>query len=505
MNSFPPSLRLFSLVIITTVSIIDQSLADELDSLLQKYCVDCHGPQSTEAGFDLTKLSRDLNDEATFARWERLFDRINNHEMPPPESEQPSADEQSRIIQTLDTGLTRAHAQKKQTILRRLNRREYENTLNDLFGINVRFAERLPEDTRLHEFDNVGSALGISAVQLQRYMECASLALDTAIAKTVEPPTSNTIRASYADMQGAEQWLNKIWLHREDGAVVFFKQYGYPGGMLREAVAHQEGWYKIRVTGYAYQTDKPITFSLGATTFARGVEQPTFGYFQLPPGDPSTIETEAWIGARYMIDILPYGIYDPNYSIRQGSGALDYKGPGLAIQSVELEGPITKEFPSRGHEMIFTDLERREIPPRNPADRTRRNYQPKFAIVCDDPSQQIPPVLAKFASKAFRRPVQRSEIEAYWKLFQKEMDAGSTVEESLRSALTAILCSPKFLYLTEQGIEQDATHELLDDYELASRLSYFLTRTLPDDELLATAATELCRANQKSWYSKLNA
>jgi hypothetical protein len=218
----------------------------------------------------------------------------------------PSA-ERAGFVQTVNRQLTTVHQASKGTVLRRLNRREYENTLNDLFGTNQKLAQRLPEDSRSHEFDNVGEALGLSIIQLQRYMECITSVLDEAIQRRTSPPETRQIAASYANTRGAEQWLGRIWLQRDDGAVVFFRQFGYPSGMLREANAPVDGWYKIRVTGYAFQREAPITFELGATTFARGAEQPTLGYFALPPGPPVTIETRAWIPARYMIAITPYG------------------------------------------------------------------------------------------------------------------------------------------------------------------------------------------------------
>ncbi len=275
--------------------------------------------------------------------------------------------------------------------------------------------------------------------------------------------------------RGAEQFLGKVWLKRPDGAVVFFKEYGYPSGMLREANVREAGRYKIRITGYAYQSEKPITFAVGGTTFQRGVEKPTFGYFAMPPGQPTTIELEAWIEDRYMVELTPWGISDRNNELRS-QGLQAYKGPGLAIQHVELEGPIVEEFPSQGHRLVFEGLTRREIPPRNPNDKKRPWYKPKFEVLTSD----VSPVLKRIAGRAFRRPATQEQIAPYLSLFEAEREQGASVEEALRTAVAAIFCSPDFLYLREQPGK-------LDDYALASRLSYFLTRTLPDEKLLAVA------------------
>jgi hypothetical protein len=469
-------------------------------TLLAKHCYECHAGEAAEGGLDLKLLATNLDDRATFARWERVHDRVLAGEMPPPDADAPPPAEREAAVRALAEPLRAAHARHKGTVLRRLNRREYENTLNDLFGTNLKLAELLPEDSRAHEFDNVGEALGISLVQMQRYLESAEMVLDAAIAPAAEPPPSKIKRASYADTRGGEQWLGKIWLHRDDGAVVFFKQYGYPSGMLREANVDRDGWYKVRVTGYAYQSDEPITFSVGGTTFARGVEQPTFGYFQFPPGEPTpseptTVELRAWIPSRYMIDILPQGITDENNAIRQ-QGVQDYRGPGLAIQHVEIEGPLADEFPSRGHRLLFDGLKRTEIPPRNPNDRRRPNYVAKFTIESDDPAADVAPVLARVAERAFRRPVAAERLAPYQQLFESELASGASFETALRTAVTAILCSPEFLYLRELPRQQARDEQStagesfwLDDYSLATRLSYFLTRTTPDDELLAAAAS----------------
>lgn len=451
-----------------------------IEPLLKTHCYECHADGVAEGALDLEKLGADLTDRKLFARWERIHDRIAAGEMPPKSATRLKPDDRATVLNLLSTALIDADVARQGTVLRRLNRREYQNTLNDLFGTNLDFVNRLPADGRSHEFENVGAALGISLVQMQRYLECATAVLDDAIAKTTTAPESRVVRASYADTRGAEQWLGKIWLHRDDGAVVFFKAFGYPTGMLREANIQKDGWYKVRVTGYAFQSDEPVTFSVGATTFARGLEQPTFGYYSMPPGKPTTVELKAWIPARYMIDVLPYGITDRNNQVRL-KGLAGYDGPGLAIQHIEVEGPLVDEFPTRGHRLVFEGLHRREIPPRNPNDRNRASYVARFEIDSTDPAADVTPVLTRVASQAFRRPVTAAQVEPYMTLFGKERDLGATIEEALRTAVTAIFCAPDFLFLRENA-------GALDDHALAARLSYFLTRTAPDDELLVAAA-----------------
>lgn len=449
-----------------------------LNEFLKTHCAVCHDADSQESGLDVLNLPADLGDDSTLAAWIRVHDRVAAGEMPPGNVDQPSADERIRFTQQLAASLNAGHAAEKGTVLRRLNRQEYENTLNDLFGTNLELVELLPTDGRSHEFDNVGEALSISMVQMKRYLEAIEKVLDAAIAKTVTSPPGKTISTSYADADEGKKFIGKQWLQLDDGAVVFYRRLGYPTGMLRPANTRAAGFYKIRVTGYAHQSDEPITFSVGATTFARGAEKPTFGYYSMPPGEPTTVELTAWMEDRYMVQIEPYGISD-RYEIKK-VGIDSYKGPGLAILNVELEGPITSEFPSRGHKLIFDGMGRREKEPSNPTSKKKSWYRPEFEITVDNPEAAVRSVLRRVTTAAFRRPSLASTIQPYFKLFRAEVAAGADTEEALRTAVAAIFCSPDFLFLREPS-------GVLDDFALASRLSYFLTRSAPDKQLLTAA------------------
>ena len=485
MNRYRSILTVLGLTAATTTHAAATSQPAPLDKakltpFLEKHCIVCHDAGLNKGGLDLDTLGRDLSDPATMAKWVRIQDRVESGEMPPKKKKRPSGAELIAFIEPLADSLTQAHAISKAAVLRRLNRREYENTLNDLFGTNLKLAPMLPEDSLSHGFDNIGESLSISLPQMRAYLEAIDHVLDTAIEKRTAKPKIEIKRASYAESREGKQFIPRLWKKIDDGAVVFFKSQGYPSGMLRDAnVSGESGRYKIRVTGYAHQSDKPITFSIGSTTFVRGAEKPTYGYFSMPPGEPTTIEIEAWIERRYMIQIEPIGISDRDNEIRK-NGTADYAGPGLAILQVELEGPLIEEFPSRGHRLIFDGLKRDEIQPRNPNDKKKRWYQPKFEIASSSPGRDVSPVLQRIASAAFRRPATKAEIAPYAELFETELNTGDSFENALRTAARAIFCSSKFLYFREKPGQ-------LDDHALASRLSYFLTRTAPDAELMAAA------------------
>ena len=453
-------------------------LATTAKSFLSSYCSDCHVAGSAEGGFSVESLTSDLSDRAVFARWEQVYDRVMAGEMPPADADQPTSEDKQIFDRGVSSVLNDVHASTKATVLRRLNRREYQNTVNDMFGTHLDLERMLPEDSRSHEFDNVGEALGLSMVHLQRYMDAAKLALHTTIESRTEAPTPKTITAWYKDTREAETHVGKAWKLLDDGFMVRFAGGGYPTGMMRGTGVRQSGLYRIRVTGYSHQSQRPITFSVGATSFARGSEKPIFGFFEVPPDQPTTIELEAWIEDKYMIAIEPYGIFDPGRYKRKS--VAQYEGPGLAIGEVSLEGPLVEQFPSRGHNLIFDGINRVEIEPRNPRDRTKPWYVPRFEIHSDDPNRIAEKAFSRVARIAFRRPVEPRDVKPFVELFANSVANGASTEDAMRDGLTAILCSPRFLFFNEPSGR-------LDDHAIAARLSYLLHRTSPDDELASLA------------------
>ncbi|TWT54619.1 hypothetical protein Pla22_22690 [Rubripirellula amarantea] len=444
-----------------------------LDPFLNQHCGDCHANGQSEGGFDLESLQNDLNKAATFAKWERVFDRVHDQEMPPEDVATVSPADRQLFDDTLSASLSKAHAANKGTVYRRLNRREYQNTMNDIFGTKLNLVDRLPEDGRSHEFDNVGDALGISMVHLQQYLEAADEVMNAAIEKTAERPPMQTVAASYADTMEGKRFIGNLWKKLPDDSVVFFARMGYPTGMLRGTEVKPPGRYTIRVTGYAYQSDKPITIRVGGTSFRRGSEKLTYGFTELAPGEPTTVELQADIEDRYMIEIDPWGIDTGSYNLRK-DGIEGYRGPGAAIRKVELIGPILEEFPGRGHQLLLDQFVR------SPIKTKKWQREQAFELQSDDPNASARKTLFRLANLAFRRPVLASDVERYVDLFQKQLDQGASLENALRTAVAAVFCSPDFLYFNEPD-------GWLDDHAIANRLAYFLTRSAPDGELRRSA------------------
>ncbi len=455
---------------------------NKLSDMLKVHCYDCHGDGTKKGGLAMDELSDKFEDPAVFAIWEQIYDRALNGEMPPKKvKDRPNPAELKELQMNLEPALRSAHEKAKGTVLRRLNRREYENAMNDLFGTDLELEKMLPEDGRSHEFDVVGETLGVSMIHLKRYLEAAGKVFDAAVAKTTERPKPKLIECRYRESE-VEREVGKSVRRLDDASLVRFSSSGLSGGHLREGNTPKPGVYRVRITGYAFQSDNPVTVSISGESYAAGSEKPLIGFASFPPGKQTTVELEGRLERNYMLRINPYGLFDPDHWGRAKSGKSidDFKGPGFAFVSATMEGPLVKEFPTRGHKLIFGDIDRPEIEPGNPGDKKKSWYKPKFEIRSENESVDAAKAIKRLATSAFRRPVTDDEVAPYLALFKKERDQKESFETSLRTVFTALFSSPHFLYLREKPGR-------LDDIALANRLSLFLTRTIPEDELLGVA------------------
>jgi hypothetical protein len=451
-----------------------------LRPFLEEHCLDCHDADEKKGGLNLDAL--DFNAaEATHAKWVRIFDRVLAGEMPPPKRSRPDATQQRAFLTTLGQDLVQQHTAAKGTVLRRLNRREYENTIHDLLGVNVEVRSLLPEDGIDHGFDTIGDALGISAIQMQRYLEAAEVALNAALL-TDARPESKKERHTY-DTPNNQGNIDAQWLRREDGAIVFFNDGGFPSTVLRSFTAKTAGDYRVRITGYGYQSDAPVPFAIIVGAFNRGGTNTVHSFHELPTGAPSTVELTLRLQPGDNLKLSPQRLSGPEGTSPRKNGAANYRGEGLAVQHVEIEGPLIEQWPPRGRTLLLGDLKVRELPPEKPWMRGKAGFKPVFSAESAEPAADARRLLPGFLAQAFRRPITAGDVAPYLELFEAEYAQGQDFLVAMRTAAIAALCSPDFLYLREPAGR-------LDDHALAARLSYFLTRTAPDAELRKLAAAK---------------
>ncbi|MCS6850613.1 MAG: DUF1592 domain-containing protein [Gemmataceae bacterium] len=444
-------------------------LPERLKPFLEEHCLGCHDGVQKKGGLDLSSLGGNLTEPQLMAKWVRVHDRVAKGEMPP--RGKVPADEKASFLSILSADLTKADQARKTAVIRRLNRIEYEHTLHDLLGIDVELAELLPEDGKAHGFDTVGEALAISSVQMQRYLQAGEKALDAAI-RTGPRPERKSSRHSLADGRN-EEYVGKAWLKQPDGAIVIFGG-RFPPAQLVAFRSPADGLYAIRIVGQAYQSQEPVTFGLYSVQSGREARLDLLGFFVLRPGEPQTLEINARLRRGATLRLVPQ-LESVNYPELRRLGVEKYSGQGLAIREVEIDGPILDDWPGIGHRRLFGDLEIRQ------AEATKKKLpRPAGEVVSQNPSADAKRLLASFLPLAFRRPVGREQLDTYLRLFEAERQQGASFEEAMRTAYLAALCSPDFLFRVEKPGK-------LDDYALASRLSYFLWSSMPDDRLLDLA------------------
>ncbi|MEA3212266.1 MAG: hypothetical protein QOE70_5323 [Chthoniobacter sp.] len=448
--------------------------ARKVQPFLEQHCFDCHDDSTQKGGVRLDDLAGDLAKRETSERWIDVLDQIESGAMPPKKKARPPAGEAKAVTGWLRTGLRDAAlAQKKAngaTVMRRLNRAEYENTVRDLFGIEAELQDLLPEDARAGGFDNIGAALSTSSILMERYLEAADAALDAAIANEPKPETKSGTY-SYVGTKLPGYLLGKTIFELPD-AVVFKKE-----GMILSGVrTHAGGVFRIRVHAAGYESQgRPVLFAVYGGRFYR---EPTrlLGYFQAPADEPGVIEFTAPLPSQASIKITPY-------PFAEGEASADGPSPGLAVHSVDVEGPLLDAWPPAPHRRIFGDAELLPLSKAKPA--VLEHMKPYdagriFTPISAQPEADTERIVRAFLPRAFRRPVEDPEAGIYVALALARLKDGGTFEEAVRVGLKAALSSPSFLFLHE-------TPGRLDDFALASRLSYFLWSSMPDDELLALA------------------
>ena len=475
----------------------------EVAALVKSNCVDCHSGKKPDAGLDLTELNFDLADRHAFATWVRVHDKLEAGEMPPPDEEQPTPEARRGAVAQLHAQLSAASfAQQNaegRVALRRINRTQHENTLNDLLGVSVKLGDVLPDDGSVAGFDNVSEGLDVSSTHLVRYQQAADLALDAAIA--TRPPKKLAYRRTGKETEKHGQFPQLLdkFVRLDGGRLNVY--IGLPNHIsIQSDEVPTTGRYRLKVVAQALNAGgRPlplrVAFEEPNPAAANRVDERTLATFDLPPDRPRVFELETLLHKQGSIRINGWQLPDENTVRQQLKGKpLDgtYSGPGFAFELMELEGPLD-EFPPPGHKRLFGDL------PLKPASvvKAERAGQPLPEIrenrndddwrrdplipVSTDPRADGQRLLRDFLPRAMRRPVDDATLAYYIAFFHERLDKGYEFHTALRSTYKAILSSVHFFYFREQPGP-------LDDHAIAARLSYFLWSTLPDDTLTSLAA-----------------
>jgi len=514
--------------------------------VLENRCFDCHDADTKKGGLDLTALAPDFSNVDTFAKWVKIHDRIAAGEMPPKKKPRPAADEVKTVTGWLADSLIKAERARldaeSRTGMRRLTRAEYENTVRDLFDLTgIPLQNGLPMDGSAHGFDKNSDALDISHVNMSKYVEAADLTLDAAIATRPEPPVVQKYHISLA---------RHVYLILMNGDAVMLKDQqpdtifpptgelnhvgpGEHGALARESVKnggsvgifrHEDesfkpyfydfaaiyaGRYHLRASFWSFQWDQGKVLPARGTEAARldvvqlqengrGGGHPSYvlGYYDAPSLAPKVHEFDTWLNPKDTIGFNTASLAPVVNYMRKGH-AMAFTGPGIASDWLEIEGPINDVWPPRSHRLLFGDLPIAEFRPEEHKDvhkpvrklvrqETLAPNRPDpaagiWTVQSEQPLADADRLLATFLPKAFRRPVDGDIRKDYVAQVEARLKAGDCFETAMRSAYRDALCSPDFLYHVEPA-------GALDEYALASRLSYFLWNSMPDDALIRLAA-----------------
>ena len=432
----------------------------EIVNFLEQHCIKCHGPDKQKAKLRLDTLQKPSLEPET---WNKILEAVEYGDMPPPEEETPTDEDIAVFREILGSALL-ATKEKPAIALRRLNRREYENTVHDLLGIDTSLAEILPQDGRKQGFDNVAEGLPLSSVLMEKYLEAANTAFDAIIRRS--PPGAIETRRQVAMELAPNAKFTDSGKHpvlEKDGAFVDLYR-GWPNARWDGANAKEDGIYRCRIAVWPHEPgDLTLSVNVFTGPLHGGVELSDHGFFDLTgsPKEPRIIEftTRMEKGDTFHIFLS----YFRGNDVEAEKGA---PRPGVGLVWAETHGPLDRDFPTLSQRAFFGESSTLSMVP--VFDRSKL-----LKVDSAAPREDAERIIRAFIPKAFRRPVPKEIADPYVDLVFAKLAAGRPFEESLRAGFCAILCSPRFLLLSRETT--------VDDYELASRMSYFLWSSAPDE------------------------
>ncbi len=425
-----------------------------------KHCLACHGPEKKKGNLVLHVYKDQaalLKDRKT---WTKVLQMLSAGEMPPVGRPQPTVEEREALQQAVYGIFDVADAGKRdpgKVTMRRLNRVEYRNTIRDLVGVDFDPTEDFPADDVGYGFDNIGDVLTISPVLMERYLAAAEAIMKRAIVVGDPPKAGNRPTAVIFLQPGLtlEQ--------RRQKNVRFRSLFTSKDFLWADYKVNQKGKYIAKARVYGQQAGKePVRFAIL-------IDDKVKGRFEVKGDNPKAAQFyEVPITIKRRSLKVSVQLLNPDTD-----PADKEKKRGLFVNQIQLSGPADTRPPS--HQKIMAHKE----------DAGK-----------DDAAREI---LQRFATHAYRRPATTDEVERLLELVHKVEKSGDRWERGVQLAMQAVLCSPKFLFRVELDDRPDsAAPHPINEYQLASRLSYFLWSTMPDEELFALAAKNQLHAEPRS-------
>ena len=431
---------------------VEQQYQTQVKPLLTKYCGDCHFDGADKGEIDLDPFASLESIQTAKQTWMRVSDAVQQKVMPPAKRDEQPTDDERKLIATwlkeaLDYCDCSGPRDPGRVTIRRLNRNEYNNTVRDLLGVtDFKPAADFPADDSGYGFDHIGDVLSMSPLLVEKYLAAAEQVLDRAL--DTKPPGEPTI----AKFDGAE-------LRGHGGGSP--RRLASEGEAFRRVEIPQQGRYEIRVEAGADQAGGEVA------RMAVRVEGRELKVFDVDAagGAPRRYDAQVELppGRHRVATAFINDYWDP----AQPAGQRDRN---LVVHKVEVVGPL-------------------DAPPPGPSESLQRILfvAPGQDGLSDE--QAAAKVIERFATRAYRRPVTGEEVEKLLGLFKTARSEGDDYPAAVKFALSGVLVSPNFLFRIEQERSTDPAQPYgIDDFELASRLSYFLWSSMPDEALFSVAA-----------------
>ena len=524
-----------ALLVIAAGSIAQADVA--IPKFLTKHCARCHGGRVQKAERRFDTLPDRIGKLDDLERYQEIVDQLNLESMPPEGEPQPTAAERGKAIEELTQKLKIARTELRSTgghgVLRRLNSWEYRQSIGDLLSINVDVwnpAEHFPEEVKIDGFDNNGAGLVTSGRLMEQYLAAAEEAIRRATRFGKRPENKTYVQKSPFYFNGKDAGdlpkLFKVDRFRFIPETPYTELYGrhYRGGhigflpLVRRGGVPQGGIYTIRVRAAAagrehdygkalgdFRNGDPLVMEIAAVDRRGSVESTgnvsrmtSLARIELTNKEPRWFQWNVYLDAGYepevrfrngpmaakrLVRLLTTQAADkpefkPFIKMKSGMekahGVLKaYQGPRLRIWNIQLEGPHVATWPPVGHRALYGDLTPDAM---NAATIAQR--------------------LKTFAERAFRRPPVAGELEPIQRLVADKLDEGATPLHALQFGCRAVLCSPGFLYL-------NLGEGKLSEFALASRLSYLLWSSPPDEALLELASAGRLRSNLSAQVERM--
>ncbi len=489
--SFYHSLLLLSAGLAPALFAAPSTIAPDknVKAFLSEHCTKCHDAKKQKGDLRVDDLVIDFDSPKTMGHWEEIMNRINSGDMPPEDEKRPKPDDIARVAEWIVGQLREGEATRQgingeKVSFRKLSREEYANTIRDLLGVNmdIKGPNGLPEDPDWKGFERIGSVLTLSPAHVEKYLASADALLDEALSIRPEPK-QEVIHWGAFDMRwkefskeyAARGIAEKVRIeivpnnYTTDSWNIDVKTTGDYILRLKLSGLRPNGGRAPRLKVYMSSIDKTL------------IEQD----IDAAEDKPIIVESRVHlIAGKYPVRIIN-SVPGPNPEGRRSrhSGTPnaftttrsrvpwqlkltddDFKPiqPTLIIDSVDWDGPIVDSWPTKSHQRIFFGGDK----------------------AVQDPAYARE-ILTRFAEQAWRRPVQSAEVDRLMKPVDEALKLGDKFEPAVKQGLVAALCSKSFLYLVEGNSAKPAPQ--LNDWELASRLSYFLWSSMPDKALLDLA------------------